>query len=207
MRAARNIIGLVVALALSGCALAVNGSQPQTFDLIAPDVSAAAGAPLPVQIVVNTPNALRALNTERILVRPRSERISYYPDAVWSDRLPQLVRARLTEVLEDSGRFRAVVTEDDRVTSSYGLQLSIRAFELSVNGKPPEGHVAISAKIVDERAGKVVATRQFESRVRASSDAVGEGIAAITKAFQDVSRALVDWMTTGRGRSRLSAGS
>jgi len=108
-------------------------------------------------------------------------------------------------VLEDSGRFRAVVTEDDRVTSSYGLQLSIRAFELSVNGKPPEGHVAISAKIVDERAGKVVATRQFESRVRANSDAAGEGVAAITKAFQDVSRALVDWMTTGHGRSRLSA--
>jgi len=205
MRAARNIIGLVVALALGGCALAVNGSQPQTYDLIAPEVSTSTGAQLPVQIVVNTPNALRALNTERILVRPRSERISYYPDAVWSDRLPQLVRARVTEVLEDSGRFRAVVTEDDRVTSSYGLQLSIRAFELSVNGKPPEGHVAISAKIVDERAGKVVATRQFESRVRANSDAAGEGVAAITKAFQDVSRALVDWMTTGHGRSRLSA--
>jgi len=207
MRAARNIIGLCLALVMGGCALAVNGAPPKTYDLVAPEVAPVNAGPLPVQMVVRTPTAVRALNTERILVRPAHERISYYPSAVWSDLLPRLVRARITETLEDSRRFRAVVTEDDRVTSSYSLQISIRAFEMSVNGKPPEGHVAISAKIVDERAGKVVASRRFESRVRAKSDAVGEGVAAITAAFHDVSRELVDWMTNGSRRSRLGAGS
>ncbi len=207
MRAARNIIGLLLAFAVSGCALAVNGSPPQTYDLMAPEAAPVQGQPLPVHLVVHTPSAVRALDTERILVRPASERISYYPAAAWSDRLPRLVRARLTEALEDSGHFRAVVTEDDRVTSSYSLQMALRAFEMSVNGKPPEGHVAVSAKIVDERAGKVVASRQFESRVRAKSDAVGEGVAAITAAFHDVSRELIRWMTNGSRRSRLGAGS
>jgi cholesterol transport system auxiliary component len=207
MRAARNIVGLMLALAVSGCALAMNGTPPQTYDLVAPEVASVRGQPLPVQLVVRTPTAVRALDTERILVRPASERISYYPASAWSDRLPRLVRARLTEALEDSGHFRAVVTEDDRVTSNYSLQIAIRAFEMSVNGKPPEGHVALSAKIVDERAGEVVASRRFESRVRAKSDAVGEGVAAITSAFHDVSRDLIRWLTNGSQRSRLGAGS
>lgn len=192
---------------MGGCALAVNGAPPQTYDLMAPEVASVRGQALPVQLVVRTPSAMRALNTERILVRPVNDRISYYPGAEWSDRLPRLIRARLTEVLEDSGHFKAVVTEDDRVTGAYSLQTAIRAFEMSVNGKPPEGHVSLSAKIVDDRAGKVVAARRFESRVRAKSDAVGEGVAAITTAFHDVSRDLMRWMTNGSQRSRLGAGS
>jgi len=207
MRAGRNIIGLCLALVLGGCALALDGTPPQTYDLIAPEVSATRGQPLPIQLVVRTPSTVRALDTERILVRPANERISYYPNSAWSDRLPRLVRARLTEALEDSGHFRAVFTEDDRVTSSYSLQTAIRAFEMSVNGKPPESHVVISAKIVDERAGKVIASRQFESRIRAGSDSVSEGVAAITTAFHDVSQELLRWMTNGSQRSRLGAGS
>jgi len=200
-------MGLCLALAMSGCALAVNGAPPQTFDLITPEIASASGQPVPVQLVVRTPSAVRSLNTERILVRPAHERISYYPDAVWSDRLPRLVRARLSEALEDGGHFKAVVTEDDRVSSNYSLQIAIRAFEMSVNGKPPEGHVALSAKLLDERAGEVIATRQFEARARAKSDGTGPGVAAITTAFHDVSRELVNWITNGSRRSRLSAGS
>ncbi len=207
MRAARNIVGLFLALAMSGCALAVNGAPPQTYDLIPPDIAAVRAQPIPVHIVVRTPTAVRALDNERILVRPASERISYYPDAVWGDRLPRLLRARIAETLEDSGHFKAVVTEDDRVTGSYSLQIAIRAFEMSVNGKPPEGHVDLSAKIVDERVGKVVASQRFESRVQAASDAASDGVAAITTAFHDVTRALVAWMTNGSQRSRLGAGS
>lgn len=199
------MIGLFLALAMSGCALAVSSAPPRTFDLVVPEIAPASGPELPVQLVVHTPSAVRALDTERILVRPQHEQISYYPDAVWSDRLPRLVRARLTEGLEDSKRFSAVVTEDDRVTGAYSLQIAIRAFEMSVNGKPPEGHVAMSAKLVDERAGKVVASRRFESRVRAKSDSVAEGVSAMTAAFHAVSRDLIKWMTNGSRRSRLGA--
>lgn len=207
MRIARNIAGLLVAMAMGGCALAVSNAPPQTYDLLAPDVTPARAAALPVQIAVVTPTAVRSLDTDRILVRPQTERISYYPDAAWGDRLPRLVRARLAEALENSGHFRAVVTEDDGVSSPYSLQISLRAFEVSVNGKPPEGHVAMSARIVDERAGKVVASQLFEARARATSDSAAEGVAAITVAFQDASRELIGWMTGGSRRSRLRAGS
>ena len=176
----------------------VCGQQRAAADLRPPDnpeVSRTRAAALPVQITVVTPTAVRALDTDRILVRPQTERISYYPGAAWSDRLPRLVRARLAEALENSGHFRAVVTEDDGVSSPYSLQVSLRAFEMSVNGKPPEGHVAMSARIVDARAGKVVASQSFKARARAASDGVGAGVAAITQAFHEASRELISWMT------------
>jgi len=206
-RTARNIVGLLIALALGGCAFAGGSAPPQTYDLLAPDVPRTRAAAMPVQIAVVTPTAVRALDNDRILVRPQSERISYYPGAAWSDRLPRLVRARLAEALENSGHFRAVVTEDDGVTSPYSLQISLRSFEMSVNGKPPEGHVAMSARIVDERAGKVVASQLFEARARATSDSANSGVAAITEAFHEASRELIGWMTGGSRRSRLGAGS
>ncbi len=207
VRAARNTVVLTLALMLGGCALAVGSSPPQTFDLIAPEVVRSRAAALPVQIAVVTPSAVRALDTDRILVRPRSEQISYFPGAAWSDRLPRLVRARLAEALENSGHFRAVVTEDDGVSSPYSLQISLRAFEMAVNGALPEGQVTMSARIVDERAGKVVASEVFEARARAASDGVGAGVAAMTDAFHEASRALIAWMTAGSRRSRLGAGS
>ena len=206
-RFARNTVGLLVAVAVSGCAFAGSSAPPQTYDLLGPEVSRTRAAALPVQITVVTPTAVRALDTDRILVRPQTERISYYPGAAWSDRLPRLVRARLAEALENSGHFRAVVTEDDGVSSPYSLQVSLRAFEMSVNGKPPEGHVAMSARIVDARAGKVVASQSFKARARAASDGVGAGVAAITQAFHEASRELISWMTHGSRRSRLGAGS
>ncbi len=206
-RFAHNIVGLLMAVAVSGCAFAGSGAPPHTYDLLAPDVPRTRSPAMPVQIAVMTPTAVRALDTEHILVRPETERISYYPGAAWSDRLPRLVRARLAEALENSGHFRAVVTEDDGVSSPYSLRIALRAFEMSVNGKPPEGHVAMSARIVDERAGKVVASELFEARSRSSSDSAAAGVAAITAAFHKASRELISWMTNGSRRSRLSAGS
>jgi len=196
-----------MATVLGGCALAVSNAPPQTYDLLPPEVAQSRAAALPVQIAVVTPTAVRALDTERILVRPQSERISYYPDAAWSDRLPRLVRARLAEALESSGHFQAVVTEDDGVSSPYSLKIALRAFEMSVNGKPPEGHVEMSVRIVDERAGKVMASRVFEARSSAASDSALNGVAAITAAFHKASEDLIGWLTAGSRRSRLGAGS
>ncbi len=205
--AARIGFAAALALSLSACALAGIGSTapPATYDLAAPAVSKARSGPTPVQIVVVTPAAVRAIDTDRILVRPSDEQISYYSGAVWSDRLPRLVRARLVQALEDSGRFRAVGTEDDSVTSPYSVQTSILAFELAVNGAPALARVRMSVKIVDEASGTVLANRQFEASESAASDGIADGVRALTGAFQQVALEIVNWVGRPENRARVSA--
>jgi cholesterol transport system auxiliary component len=208
MRTAAKLLacaGLV--LSLTACALAGigNSAPPATYDLLAPKVAAARGGPSPVQLVVITPQAVRAIDTDRILVKPSDEQITYYSGAVWSDRLPRLVRARLVQALEASGRFRAVGTEDDSVTSPYSIQTSIHAFELAVNGTPVRARVKLSVKIVDEASGNVLANRQFEADATAASDRISDGVQALTEAFQQVALDIVNWIGRPENRSRVSA--
>jgi cholesterol transport system auxiliary component len=72
--------------------LALGGnSAPTTYDLIAPRSFAASAKPARWQLVVNEPTAVHALDTDRIMVRPRADQISYYKGVAWSDRLPHLL--------------------------------------------------------------------------------------------------------------------
>jgi cholesterol transport system auxiliary component len=189
---------------LGGCAFAGMGggnSAPVTFNLMPSKVRGLPASRLAAQVMVSPPSAMRALDTDRIMVSTPSGRISYYPDAAWSDRLPRLVHSRLVEALQDSGAFRAVLTNQDRVEGEYTVATEIRAFQIDVEGGRATANVAIFAKIVDERRGRVMATREFSARMPASADDAGAGIAALQDGFNQVSGELVRWAASPRGGS------
>lgn len=203
----KNGWGLLMALALGGCALAGwNGnSAPATYDLVAPDIAAHNGNPAPFQVVVHSPEAVRALDTDRILVKPSSGRITYFGGAVWSDRLPKLVRARLVQALEDSGRFKAVGTEEDRVAGDYAILTTLRAFQIEVNGTP-HAHVQLFVQMVNDRSGAVLASREFEASIPAPSDTAEQSVATLTKAFHSVVRDLTHWLVQASRRAYAESG-
>lgn len=208
MRATKNAIGLLLALALSGCALAGwNGNTPpETYDLVAADIAKVKRRPAPVQVVVHSPRAVRALDTDRILVKPSSGRITYFSGAVWSDRLPKLVRSRLIQALEDSGHFKAVGTEEDRVSGDYAVLTTLRAFQIEVNGKPT-AHIQLFTQIMNDRTGTVLATREFDAAVPAASDSAENSVAALTEAFHRIARDMVDWLSQADQRAKMRIGS
>ncbi len=139
-----------VALMLGGCALAGMGgnSAPDIYDLAAADVQKG-GRKLPVYIAVATPNAMRPLDTDQILVRDEQGRLTYFPSSSWGDRLPKIVQARLMQALTDSGRFKAVGKSDDRVPSDVTLNIDMRSFNIEVKGGHAEAVVDIVVKLVD----------------------------------------------------------
>ena len=71
--------------------------------------------------MVNEPTAVQALDTNRIMIRPRADQISYYKGAAWSDRLPHLVQVRTIETLQNSGAVKAVTSSSDRATATHAL--------------------------------------------------------------------------------------
>jgi cholesterol transport system auxiliary component len=181
--------------------LGAGTAAPATYNIVTPKVSGVQSSRLTRQITVSTPTAIRALDTDRIMVSGSGGRISYYGDSAWSDRLTRLVQARMVEAMQDSGAFKAVLTNQDRVDGDYAIATEIRAFQLDVEGGSSSAVVAIFCKIVDERHGRVVATREFSARRPAAKDDAVAAVAALQESFNQVTTEMIRWLAVPRGNS------
>jgi cholesterol transport system auxiliary component len=179
-------VGLTIVVAACGGATSV-----PTYDLIAPrdfgKIRPARGL-----LAIAVPNALQVLDTEKIVVEPALGVVTYASDAQWSDRLPRLLQARIVEAFENSTRIRAVARSSDRISADAQLVTDIRNFGIQGNNAVVE----ISAKIISERGGRIVAATVFTSRVPAPS-ASGASVAnAINDALSIVLVEMVRWTAT-----------
>src|SRR5262245_46868307 len=94
----------LIAIPLTGCGTA---AKNDTFDL-----NAVATVNRPSlrnrQILVPTPTALKAVDSEQIIVRTSPSEIQYLSRAQWSDRLPRMIQSKLVEAFENSGKVGGV---------------------------------------------------------------------------------------------------
>ena len=183
----------LLCLGLVGCALAAS-KPPTTYDLVATRSFSATPRPAPWQLVVYEPTAVHALETNRLMVRPRADQVSYYKGIAWSDRLPRLVQARMIETFQNSGAVKAVSSS----TGQYALVTDLRAFQIDVTSGKAFAEIEIFAKLVNTSSGKVMATKGFSARVPATTDSPGDAIAAMNQAFTEVLQDTTTWVASRR---------
>jgi cholesterol transport system auxiliary component len=181
----------LTAFVLGACA---GDGALQTFELASPqeygDVRTARGS-----ISVALPTALRALDSERVVVQPKPGEINYLSGARWADRLPRIVQSRIVQAFENSKRIRAAPRGSDQVRTDFVLDTELREFGVQV-ADTPFALVEISVRIVNERTNRVVATQVFTGRAETSSVDGPSATAAINTAFGTVLIDLVRWTAT-----------
>jgi cholesterol transport system auxiliary component len=185
----------LLCLGLFGCALAAGSRPPTTYDLVAPRSFAGAPRPAQWQLVVYEPTAVHALETDRLMVRPSADQVSYYKGIAWSDRLPRLVQARMIETFQNSGAVKAV----SATSGQYALATELRAFQIDVSSGRPAAEIDLFARLINASTGKVVATKGFSARVAATSDSPADSIAALNQAFTEVLQDTTTWVASRRG--------
>ena len=196
-RPAAPVLALVAAsLALAGCGRLLAGPPPPaTYDLTAPDRLPRSGGG-GGNLVVAEPVAVSVLDGQRVVVKPSAGEVTYLPDAQWSDRLPKLVQAKIIEAYENANRLRSVGRPGDRLSVDYQLVSELRAFEIRAGSN--EAVVELTAKIVDDKTGKIVAAQVFTGREPVAGAVQGAAAArALDAALAQVLRGLVSW-TGGR---------
>jgi cholesterol transport system auxiliary component len=190
------VAAVATAITLCGCSLGslLGGSAPATYDLEAPAIEKVRGGHS-VQLMIYPPVAVKTIDTEEILVKGANGRVAYFSGVAWGDRLPRLFQARLVEALANSGAFRAILTNQDRVTGDFSLAIEIRDFQVETIVGGSEAVIDVYVKLVDERNNTVVTTRRFQARTRAASEEVGAGIHALNGAFQKITVDIVSWVS------------
>lgn len=182
----------VACLLLASCA-AVGSKELATFDLTAPEDLGDIRGRSNAQILVPVPTALKSLNSEMIVVRPGGQEITYFGDAQWSDRLPNVVQDKLIQTFENSSRIRSVAKPGDGVVVDYKIVTNIRNFELVDDGAE-QAIVTLSVKIINDRSGRVRASRLFSATVPADLSSSEKGIEAIDAASDEVLKAILAWV-------------
>ena len=150
------------------------------------------------QLVVNQPVAVRSLETDRILVKPGPAQITYYKGAVWSDRLPRLLQARIVEAFQHTRLIRAVGSRADRLDADLEMASEVRAFQVEVDSGRGSAHASLFIKLIDGKNGRMIASRGFEARVPTSATDVNDMVVSLNEAFDKVLRQAVPWVASRR---------
>lgn len=170
----------------------MGSSALPTYDLTAPEAPARFGRGGRGQLIVAEPAALAILDTDRVVIRPARGQVAQLAGAQWSDRLPKLMQARVVQSLENANRLRGVGRPGDRIAADYQLVMDVRAFNIAITSEPV-AEVEISAKIIADRAGRIVSARVFRASVPAASAEGPEAVRAIDEAFGRVVSEMVAW--------------
>lgn len=177
-------------------------APPATYDLLAPQISTVtAPRPAPFQLVVNEPNTVRALESDRILVKPEPEQVTYFKGAVWSDRLPRLMQMRIIEAFQNAGLVQAVGGRADRLDADVELATEVRSFHIETSGGQAQAVANVYVKMVDGRRGRIMASRAFEARTATSATDANKMVTSLNQAFDTLLREIVPWVAANKPKS------
>lgn len=176
------------ALTLQGC---LGGASKDTFGLSAsPEVTGPAAKNR--QILITEPTALKALDSEQVVIRLSGVEIQYLSKARWGDRLPKLVQAKLVEAFENTGRLGGVGKPGEGLAIDFQVVTDIRAFQIETNGGT-HANIEVFVKLLNDRNGTVRAQQVFRASVPVNGSDNRAYVAGLDTAFAQVSSEIVGW--------------
>lgn len=180
----------LMALLLSGCG---STAKNDTFDLNAAAVPAAKQSNARGrQLLIPPPSALKALDSDHVLVRTGPSEIQYLGRSQWSDNLPLMVQSKLVHAFEDTGKLGGVGIPGQGLAIDYQLITDIRSFEVNTQGAS-RAVIEISAKLLNDRNGTIVRQQVFTATVPTKGADNAAFVAALDQAFAAVTSQIVSW--------------
>ncbi|MCC5983664.1 MAG: membrane integrity-associated transporter subunit PqiC [Rhodobacteraceae bacterium] len=207
----RSVLALTGALALTGCGGLLGlgeATRPlDAYELRVPGDIGRAPRSIARSLVIETPESTGGLATDRIMIRPNPLQAAYLPRARWTDEAPVMVRGLLVRAFEDTNALRHVgrralpggISDFTLITDLTDFQAELRADDTV------QVRVRLTARLVRDDDGQVLATRVFQALAPAASDEALAIVEAFDSAMADVLRALAPWALERLG-VRLAAG-
>ncbi len=191
VRGLKSVAAAALVFALAGCAALGGKPAPlDTFELSAPTVEMRGHSRR--QILIAQPAALKALDSQNIVIRPSDRSIQFLKGAQWADRLPLIVQARLAETFQRSGSFAGVGKPGEGLAIDYQIIVEVRSFEVHVNGGE-HADVDLFVRILNDRNGEVRASKSFTASAPVSGSGNAAYVGALDSAFGQAAKDIVHW--------------
>ena len=209
MIALRRTLPLLAALVLSGCA-AITSLTDATTPLQAYELRAPADAPamrgsLRRDLVIETPTAGGALDTDRILIRPDPLQAAYLPRARWIDTAPVMLQNLMLRSFEDANALRYVGRRPIGGTADYLLVSELTDFqaELGPDGEAVTTRVRLTARLVRENDAEILGTSTIQTTAPVASTEPASVVAGFNEATSAALQDLTIWALRRMGLNVL----
>jgi ABC-type uncharacterized transport system auxiliary subunit len=174
------------ALALPGCTalelLSPSGDVRDIYEL-QPVNMAAQSARSSRRLMVLMPTAPAAITTDRILIKQDPLAVTYLPDAIWSDSVPQMMQSVLIRTLASAGRIGFIGAQGSGPVPDTVLLTRVDAFEVMAQGDGRfEARISMEMTVLRDRDQRVLGTQRFAGAVTLPNDQAS----TITHAFQQL---------------------
>ena len=186
---------LLVSLGLSALA-ACNALSPTPtpppafFSLDNPGAASASAPPVAAAsaptLVISPPRAAAGFDSQRIIYLRDPYRLEYFANSEWVDPPARMLGPLLVSALERSGAFRAVIQTPGSASGDLRLDTQIIRLQQEFQTQPSHARFTLRAYLVDDKTRRVLAWREFEADVAATSDDPYGGVVAANKAVQTV---------------------
>lgn len=185
---------LIAMLGLTGCSIIPNpGEPPKRFTL--EPLSPRTGKPLSQhKLMIDLPNVYPPLDNQRIGVVPEANRIDYYADCEWGDRLGVLIQDALIYSLQNRMIFSGVTRANDSVMPDLLLKTDVRKFFV-VQTPKPTAVVQYFVQLIRLTDRQVVSQQAFETTLPLDGEALNEISVKLNQANLDVIHKIVNWLS------------
>ncbi|MFD0917987.1 ABC-type transport auxiliary lipoprotein family protein [Pseudahrensia aquimaris] len=184
----------LAAVVLSGCALLKAPEAPRdSYELTAPDSVSGLRASTNAQILVKKPNALKSLDSERLVLRSNGSEITYLAGVQWTDTVPNMVQAKLVEAFENTGATGATAKPGDGLVIDYQLISDLRRFEVVTDGAG-QAVIELSIKLLSDKSGKVLETQIFTATATLVGREGDDYVRALDAAFDELAVDVIRWV-------------
>lgn len=203
----RGLLLAAAALPLSACGGLIPQAPPSNLYTLSPKTSFRADLPkVDFQLVVEEPYAAGGLDTHRIAIYTTPYEVKYYAEARWAERVPRMVQTLLVESFENTGKIVSVGRQSVGLRSDFNLKSELREFQAELkegsNGVP-EVLVGLNSKLISQARAQIVASVNFDRRVKAKGNSLPAVIEAFDEALGHVLRETVQWTLTNMRRDFL----
>ncbi|MFO7757597.1 MAG: ABC-type transport auxiliary lipoprotein family protein [Roseovarius sp.] len=195
----RRVLSLLAGLTLSGCAAITSIGEATTpleaYNLRAPvDVPAVQGS-LQRDLVIETPSAGGALDTDRIMIRPGPLQASYLPAVRWTDDAPVMLTTLMVRSFNDTGALRYVGRRPIGGRADYTLISELTDFqaEQEVEGDAVTVRFRLTARLVRDDDAAILGSRTVQSTATVASTDVRDIVTGLNATTSSALRELTIW--------------
>lgn len=194
----RRLLLLALPATLAGCSSLLQGKPPPKLYTLTPvrDFSPNL-AQVDAQLLVDTPTATGAIDTERIALMRNSVSVDYFADAAWTDRAPVMVQSLLVESFEDTKKIGAIARDNVSLRADFVLTPELRDFDAVYgSGAVPTVRVRLGLKLIHSDDRRIIGQQEVEAAADAEQDTIISIVEAFDKALHQVMADTVVWTLT-----------
>jgi cholesterol transport system auxiliary component len=145
--------------------------------------SSAVSAPT---LVISPPHAAAGFDSQRMMYVRQADRLEYFAHNEWIDTPARMLAPMIVAAVAGSGAFRAVVQTPSPASGEMRLDTEILRLQQEFQSAPSRVRFTLRVYLVESATRRVIASREFEAAVPASSDDPYAGVVAAHRAVQTV---------------------